>query len=147
MQRSFKCNFVIIISIILFSHSYGQTADSIHLKNQELNKIKKDISALEKQLQTKSKKERESLQALENINQQNLLLNKLVNNLLEEEKEKETAIQQIENEVGMVESRIKNLKEKYSQYIVWLYKNRGLSMWRFILDAESFNQQSNATST
>ncbi|PKL81490.1 MAG: hypothetical protein CVV24_15000, partial [Ignavibacteriae bacterium HGW-Ignavibacteriae-3] len=73
-------------------------------------------------------------------NRQNLLLNKLVNNLLAEEKDKVAAIKKIESEISNVENRTEELKSKYSQYIVWLYKNRGLSMWRFIFDAESFNQ-------
>ncbi|OGU77544.1 MAG: hypothetical protein A2279_12045, partial [Stygiobacter sp. RIFOXYA12_FULL_38_9] len=69
-----------------------------------------------------------------------LLLGKLINNLLVEEKQKEQAIGGIEQEVQTIEKRIKNLKSQYSRYIVWFYKNSGLSMWRFILDAESFNQ-------
>ncbi|MEK6553082.1 MAG: peptidoglycan DD-metalloendopeptidase family protein, partial [Bacteroidota bacterium] len=61
-------------------------------------------------------------------------------NLLADEKDKEIAIKDIEDEIGKVENRIKDLKEKYARYIVWIYKNRGLSMLRFILDADSFNQ-------
>lgn len=118
----------------------GQTSDTIRLKNQELDKIKKDISVLENELQAKTKKERESLKALENINQQNLLLNKLVNNLLAEEKGKASAIERTGSEINKVENRTTDLKEKYARYVVWIYKNRGLSMWRFILDSDSFNQ-------
>lgn len=140
MLKSLCGKHIFILFFFIVSLLYGQTADAIRLKNQELDKIKKDISALENDLQTKSKKERESLKALENINQQNLLLNRLVNNLLGEEKEKGEAIEQIEGEIAKVENRSSELKEKYAQYIVWLYKNRGLSMWRFILDSDSFNQ-------
>lgn len=140
MLKSLCGKHIFILFFFIVSLLYGQTADAIRLKNQELDKIKKDISALENDLQTKSKKERESLKALENINQQNLLLNRLVNNLLGEEKEKGEAIGQIEGEIAKVESHSSELKEKYARYIVWLYKNRGLSMWRFILDSDSFNQ-------
>lgn len=140
MQESLRGKFLIVFFFVSFTFLHGQTADSIRLKNQELDRIKKEISSLEKELQAKSKKERESLQALENINQQNLLLNKLINNLRAEEKDRENAIKQIEDEIGKVENRTSELKGKYARYVVWLYKNRGLSMWRFILDAESFNQ-------
>lgn len=140
MQKSLSGNYIFVFFFIVVSLLSGQTTDTIRLKNQELDKIKKDISALEHVLQTKTRKERESLKVLENINQQNLLLNKLVNNLLAEEKGKGEAIEQTENEITKVENRTAELKEKYARYIVWVYKNRGLSMWRFILDAESFNQ-------
>jgi septal ring factor EnvC (AmiA/AmiB activator) len=140
MQKSLSGKYLFICFFVFTSFLQGQTSDTIRLKNQELDKVKKEISSLEKELQSKTKKERESLKALENINRQNLLLNKLVNNLLAEEKEKGEAIQQIENEIAKVESHTDELKTKYARYIVWLYKNRGLSIWRFIFDSESFNQ-------
>jgi septal ring factor EnvC (AmiA/AmiB activator) len=125
---------------MLFCSVNGQTSDSIHTKKQELDKIKKDITQLEKELQVKSKNERESLQSLENINKQNLLLGLLINNLHAEEKAKENSIQQIESEISLIENRSAELKAQYSRYIVWIYKNRGISFLRFVLDAKSFNQ-------
>jgi len=140
MQKSLCGKYIFVFFFIIVALLHGQTTDTIRLKNQELDKIKRDISALESVLQTKTRKERESLKALENINRQNLLLNKLVNILLAEEKGKGEAIGQTENEITKVENRTDELKEKFARYIVWVYKNRGLSMWRFILDADSFNQ-------
>lgn len=140
MLRSFSGKIFVVIYLSIAALVSGQAADTIRSKNRELNDLKKEISSLETELQSKSKKEKESLQALENINRQNLLLNKLVNNLLVEEKEKESAVKKIEDEIYKVENRITELKDKYSKYVVWLYKNRGLSIWRFIFDSESFNQ-------
>jgi murein hydrolase activator len=140
MQISFSGKIYIIICFAAVTFAFAQTADTIRSKSRELNDLKKEISSLETQLQSKSKKEKESLQSLENINRQNLLLNKLVNNLLIEEKGKENAIKEIEDEIYKVENKSVELKDKYSKYVVWLYKNRGLSIWRFIFDSESFNQ-------
>lgn len=140
MQRSSYCKQIILFSILLITPSLAQTSDSISAKNKELSKIKKEITDLENQLKAKNQKEKESLQTLENISQQNLLLNKLINKLLAEEKDKEATIKQIEDEIDNVENKITKLKEKYAMYIVWIYKNRGLSLWRFILDSDSFNQ-------
>ncbi|HOI29596.1 MAG TPA: peptidoglycan DD-metalloendopeptidase family protein [Melioribacteraceae bacterium] len=119
---------------------YAQTADSIQQKNLELTNIKNEISRLENELRSKSKTEKESLQSLENINRQKLLLNKLVNNLVTEEKNKSQEIEETLKLIGSVENRIKVLKEKYSNYVVWVYKNRGLSLFRFLLNTDSFNQ-------
>lgn len=119
---------------------YAQTADSIQQKNLELTNIKNEISRLENELRSKSKTEKESLQSLENINRQKLLLNKLVNNLVNEEKNKSQEIEETLKLIGSVENRIKVLKEKYSNYVVWVYKNRGLSLFRFLLNTDSFNQ-------
>jgi septal ring factor EnvC (AmiA/AmiB activator) len=140
MRKLLSGKYLVFLLLIFFCSVKGQTSDSIHTKKQELDKIKKDITELEKELQVKSKKERESLQSLENINKQNLLIGILINNIHAEEKIKENSIQQIESEIGIIENKSADLKAQYSRYIVWIYKNRGISFWRFVLDAKSFNQ-------
>jgi len=135
-----KYKLLLIILLVFNSCFICQIKDSIKQKNQQLKSIRDDIASLEKELKTKTKKERESLQSLEKINRQNLLLNKLINNLITEEKQKEQAIGKIELDINQIEQRISNLKEQYSRYVVWFYKNSGLSMWRFLLNSESFNQ-------
>lgn len=140
MLKLTSYKYLILVLIVLNNVLFCQIKDSIKQKNQQLQTIRNDISALEKELKSKTRKERESLQSLENINRQNLLLNKLINNLLSEEKQKEDAIGGIESDIKTIEVRIMELKDQYSRYVVWFYKNSGLSMWRFILDSDSFNQ-------
>lgn len=115
-------------------------ADSIKQKNLELINIKNEITRLESELKNKTKREKESLQTLENINKQKLLLSKLINNLIAEEKNKSKEIDETTKLISAVEERIKFLKEKYSNYIVFVYKNRGLSVFRFLLNTDSFNR-------
>ncbi len=140
MQKSLIGKYILICLFAGFTVLFSQTAEDLHKQNLQLDKIKQEITRLEKELQNKSRTERESLQTLENLNRQNLLLNNLINNLLAEENEKEIAIGQIQARIDSIENRIKNLKESYARYVVWVYKNRGLSMWRFVFNAESFNQ-------
>ncbi|MBS3946173.1 MAG: peptidoglycan DD-metalloendopeptidase family protein [Melioribacter sp.] len=131
----------IILLLALFPISvFLQTADSIKQRNIELTNIKNEISRLENDLRNKSRRERESIQTLENINKQKLLLNKLIFNIVEEEKVKSREIDETEKLITTVEERIKLLKDKYSNYIVWVYKNRGLSIFRFLLNTDSFNK-------
>lgn len=138
-----KGSFYIKLFLILFLLNnilFSQTADSISQKNTELARIKNEITRLETELRSKTKSERESLQTLENINRQKLLLNRLVNNLISEERTKSKEIEETERVIASVEERIKILKEKYGNYVVWVYKNRGLSVFRFLLNTDSFNQ-------
>ncbi len=132
-----------IALIFLFTVSHlllAQNSDSVKAKNLELNQLKKEVSALESELRSKSQKEKESVQVLQNISHQNLLLNKLINNLLGEEKLKQKQIDRIESQMDSVESRISILKDKYSRYIVWLYKNMGSPYLKYLVDASSVNQ-------
>lgn len=139
MQKSTSCKYCILFFLLIPAIVFPQIKDSIKAQNQQLQQIKDDISKLQQDLNSKSRKERESLQALETINKQNLLIGKLVNNLLSEEKQKEDAIANTMSNIQTVELHVKKLKEQYSHYVVWFYKNNGLSLWRFILNAESFN--------
>ncbi len=140
MQKSLIGKYILVCLFAGLMVLHSQTAENMRKQNLRLDKIKKEISRLEKELQNKSKRERESLQTLENINRQNLLLNTLINNLLAEENEKEIVIGEIQMQIDSIENRIKTLKESYSRYIIWIYKNRGLSIWRFVFNAGSFNQ-------
>lgn len=134
-------NYNILIIVLLTSClSFAQTKDTIALKNNELKKIKSEIAQLENELKSKSQKEKESLQALELINKKNLLISKLINNLITEENEKEKSINKVEESIFSIEKNIRKLKEQYSKYVVWLYKHQGISFWKFIFDADSFNQ-------
>jgi septal ring factor EnvC (AmiA/AmiB activator) len=139
-QKSLNGKSIFFLFIFIGCTVYAQSIDSIRAKNKELDRIKKEITSLQNELQNKSRKEHESLQTLENLNPQNLHLNKLINSLRSQEKDKQTAIQQTEYEINNVENRMAELKTQYSKYVVWIYKNRGLSIWRFIFDAVSFNQ-------
>jgi murein hydrolase activator len=117
----------------------SQSNQNISQKNKELEGVKKEIAQLEDELKTKTKKERESLHTLENLNKQKLLLNKLINNYRAEEEAKANEIVDTETEIRKVEAKIAELKKSYSSYVVWLYKNRGFSSWRFIFDADSYS--------
>lgn len=109
-------------------------------KNEELTEIRSEIKKLEQEMKLKTKAETESLQALEKINKQNLLLSKLINGLLFEEKLKEYEIATIDSGIIKTEQEIKSLKDSYSKYIIWVYKNNGDSFWKYILDSKSINQ-------
>lgn len=134
--------FIYTVVFLFFTAGFllPQSTDDISKKNLELNRVKKEITDLQNELNAKTRKERESLNALENLNKQKLLLNKLVNNYRAEENEKSNEINSTENQISAVEYKIETLKKSYSDYVVWLYKNRGFSAWRFIFSANSYSE-------
>ena len=88
-----KLFYYVIISILIVSFPVlSQVKDSISQKNKELNLVKTEITKLEDELKTKTKKERESLQSLENLNKQKLLIGKLINSYKSDEEVKTAEI-------------------------------------------------------
>lgn len=120
--------------------SFGQTNNEIFEQNEQLKKIKDEITRLEQQLGEKEKEELESLSILEKINEQSLLLNKLINKLQREEEQKEMEISRLNLQIQDVETRIEYLKNEYAKYVKWIYKNGKESYLNFIFNSESIKQ-------
>lgn len=126
--------------LVFLSAALAQQADSIKIKNRELEKIRGEINSLQKELTSKTQKEKESLLALENISRQNLLLNKLIVNLKIEEAKKEQEIEIIETHIDSVGQVVSSLKDQYARYVVWTYKHGKFSYLSFLFNAASFHQ-------
>ncbi|NOX19350.1 MAG: peptidoglycan DD-metalloendopeptidase family protein [Chlorobi bacterium] len=126
--------------MLVFSASLFAQSDAIDKKNKELLKVKNEIKQLENELRDKSAKERKSTEALNNLNKQTMLLDKLVLNLKREEKKKDRKIQSITQEIEEINKNVAELKKDYSRYVVWLFKNRETSFWKYLLDAKSLSQ-------
>ena len=120
--------------------SVSFTQQKLTDKKTELESLRKQISQLEQELKAKTKLEKDNVQYLEKITKQSLLINKLINRLGEEENQKEMEIEEVEKNLTFVENEINHLKESYSRYIVWLYKNSRYSEIKYIIDSKSLQQ-------
>ena len=140
MVKHFSRILSVIFLLTAFSVSLFAQTEAIDKKNKELLKVKNEIKKLENELRDKSAKERKSTEALNNLNKQTMLLDKLVLNLKREEKKKDEKIKSITKEIDGINKNMAELKKAYSAYVVWLYKNRETSFWKYLLDAKSLSQ-------
>jgi phage-related minor tail protein len=76
--------YIFLFTIII----YGQDTTKLFLKQSEFDKVKKEIRELENELKQKTQNEKKSLKTIENLNKQNLLLNKAITTLRVEEKKR-----------------------------------------------------------
>ena len=137
-------NKFISLSFLFFFLQYiavlPQSNNEIKKQNSELSKLKIEISNLEKQFNTKSEKEKNSIESLETLNQQTLLLNKLINKIIKDEKVKSKSIKYINIQIGNISQKVDALQGEYAAYIMWIYKRSLKSDLAYILDAKSFKQ-------
>lgn len=131
--------FIIILFAVYFSVN-AQSNNKIEEHNVVLMNLRSEISSLQSKLNDLSDQEKKSLQALQNINQQNLLISKVITKLKQEERQKEREITRLNSEISELETEIEKLRHDYSNYLVWLYKHRKGSFLKFLLSAESINQ-------
>jgi murein hydrolase activator len=127
--------FLCIITEIVLSQQ-----EEISSKKNELEFLKEEIRSLENELKQKDKNERESYSAVENLSRQNFLLNKLVNTLKSEERQKTNEIRKSERRVSLLEKEISALQENYAKYVVAVYKYGKVEEIDAFINARSVQQ-------
>lgn len=138
MVKTIKYFIIILFAVYLSVNA--QSNNKIEEHNVVLMNLRSEISSLQSKLNDLSDQEKKSLQALQNINQQNLLISKVITKLKQEERQKEREIARLNSEISELETEIEKLRHDYSNYLVWLYKHRKGSFLKFLLSAESINQ-------
>lgn len=128
---------IFIASFII--ESFPQ-AEDIRKKESELSSIKTEINNLEKELASKSAAQKKSFEAVENLNKQNFLINKVLGELRSEIKKKDEEIKTIEKNIAQTESEIKILQDNYAKYVKAIYKKGQYNELESLLDASSFQQ-------
>ncbi len=138
-MKSKTVNKVIITILLTAFNLYAQTS-GIKQKQSELVQIRNQITSLENELKTKSAKEKETYAVLNNYNKQSFLLHALINNLKDEEAQKEKQISKTGHKILALKKEINDLKKNYAKYVVAIYKRGKPDEWASILDANSFEQ-------
>lgn len=115
-------------------------SDEVKQKESELSSIKSEIKNLEKELSSKSAAEKKSFEAVENLNKQNFLINKLLGELRTEINRKESEIKIVERKITLTESEIKKLQDNYAKYVKAVYKKGQYNELESLLDASSLQQ-------
>ena len=135
-----KVFYILLFILLVFNiDSYAQTTQ-IDSQKEELTKLRNEISRLENELAQKNKKEKKTLEDLDNISKQNFLVNKLLTNLRREEAQKENEIKESISNISAIEKEIDLLQKNYAKYVAATYKNGTHTEWETVLDANSFQQ-------
>jgi len=135
-----KLKYLIPVFFFFFIiESYPQSED-ISQKESELSSIKTEINNLEKELASKSKAEKKSFEAVENLNKQNFLINKILGELRNEIRKKEREINNVEKKITQTESEIKILQDNYAKYVKAIYKKGQYNELESLFDASSLQQ-------
>ncbi len=129
-----------LIPIFFFiSESFPQSEDILQ-KESELSSIKTEIKNLETELASKSAAQKKSFEAVENLNKQNFLINKVLGELRTEINKKEAEIKIVERKIVQTESEVKILQENYAKYVKAIYKKGQYNELESLFDASSLQQ-------
>jgi len=133
----------VIIFLFIFLSAFetrAQNISDIGSKQTELKTIKNEIYSLEKEIQNKNKKEKETFNLLQNYDKQSFLLNKIIERYRAEEKQKEDQITAAELRVNALSTEISRLQSNYAKYVNAVYRKGRQTELAAIFDSESVSQ-------
>jgi septal ring factor EnvC (AmiA/AmiB activator) len=129
-----------LIPIFFFIIESFPQSEDINQVQSELSTIKIEIKNLENELASKSAAEKKSFEAVENLNKQNFLINKVIGELRTEINKKDKEIEAVESKIVRTESEIKILQDNYAKYVYAIYKKGQYNELESLLDAASLQQ-------
>lgn len=127
--------FVLMFSLIVFASD-----TDIKKKQNQLQKLQKEIDLWEQKLENKQKKEKATLELLDSYDQQLLLLRRVVNNLKESQKQLEKEIEITKLNIDEHQKKLSFIKKQYTKYVVNAYKHGKIYDLELLITAKSYNQ-------
>lgn len=133
--------YLIILLLLSFTPEFAQRAGrEIKQKEIELQKLRNDIQAYEKKLKESEKKEKLTLEYLDDLERQSILIRQLIQKLREEEIEMTAEIDSAKASIAELESRIQFLKSHYANYVRTVYKHGRVYDLELLFSSQSINQ-------
>lgn len=133
-----KFKYLVLLFFVIIE-TFPQS-DEVAQKESELTSIKAEIKNLEKELASKSAAEKKSFEAVENLNKQNFLINKVLGELRSEINKKDNEIKTVEKKISKTESEMKVLQDNYARYVKGIYKKGQYNELEALFDAASLQQ-------
>lgn len=132
--------FSIIISLILSQDkSSVDIGNEIQAKQKKENQIRLEIESLKNEIKENDIAANNKKNSLKEIDKQIKLTEKLLEKIKEREKVLSNSIQTTENNIKDKEQSIERLRKKYSDMVIYLYKNHRDGHLDILLNSNSWN--------
>ncbi len=132
----------VLFLIIALPASAQKTVREIKQKENELQKLRSDIQAYEKKIRESNKKEKVTLERLDNLERQSILMRRLIQKLREEEIGMTAEIDTAKTTISDLEKQLQFLKSHYANYICSVYKHGRVYDLELLFSSQSINQLS-----
>jgi septal ring factor EnvC (AmiA/AmiB activator) len=136
---------ILILSLfIVFALSAiaQRTNKEIKQRENELQKLRNDIQAYEKKVNESEKKEKVTLDRLDDLEHNSVLIRQLIQKLREEELSMTGEIDTAKSAIANLEGQLQFLKSHYANYVRSVYKNGRVYDVELLFSSKSINQLS-----
>ena len=141
-MRPFRLVIVLLGAFIFVIPALSQKTREITKQERELERLRNEIATFERRLRESEKKERSTLEHLDDLEQQAALIRKLIRTLREEEKKITAEIENARESIDDLERQLQSLKDHYAGYVRSVYKNGRVYDIELLFSSSSINQLS-----
>ncbi|HLF19962.1 MAG TPA: peptidoglycan DD-metalloendopeptidase family protein [Bacteroidota bacterium] len=139
-MRAFSMHMLLSAFLVVIPALGQHTEKEIKRKFQELDRLRSEIQAFEKKLRESEKREKSTLDRLDNLERQSNLIRQLIRRLREEERNVTAEISQAKSSINSLENQLLFLKSHYAGYVRSVYKNGRVYDLELLFSSKSINQ-------
>ena len=118
----------------------AQKTREITKKERELEKLRSEIQSFETKLKQSEKREKSTLDRLDDLEQQSSLMRKLIRELRKEQEKISRDIDEAKASIEDLNEQLKALKNHYAGYVRSVYKNGRVYDLELLFSSNSINQ-------
>ena len=118
----------------------AQTTPELVKRENELQKLRSEIDAFEKKLSESVRRERSTLQRIDDLEQQSTLLRKLIRRLRDQEAKITKEITTARSSISGLERQLSELTSHYAGWVRSVYKNGRVYDLELLFSSKSLNQ-------
>ena len=122
------------------SQAVAQKTREITKKERELQKLRSEIESFETKLKQSEKREKSTLDRLDDLEQQSSLMRKLIRELRKEQEKISQDIEEAKASIEDLNGQLKALKNHYAGYVRSVYKNGRVYDLELLFSSNSINQ-------
>jgi septal ring factor EnvC (AmiA/AmiB activator) len=134
----------LIVTIVFLLATFSAAArggdQDIKKKERALEQLRKEIDQYEQRIEESEKREKATLDRLDNYERQSNLVRSLLSELVDEEEELQASIALASDNIAFLEKQISFLKLHYAKYVTAVYKFGRVYDLETLLSSNSINQ-------
>ncbi|MDE3059054.1 MAG: peptidoglycan DD-metalloendopeptidase family protein [Bacteroidota bacterium] len=135
-----RFSIIVIVALCGVALVARASQDEIRKKEKVLDKLRKEINAYEQKIKESEKRERLTLDRLDNYEKQANLIRTLLGDLVDEEERIRAGIETTSDTVGLLGKQLEFLKLHYAKYVTSVYKFGRVYDLETLLSSKSINQ-------
>lgn len=137
-----RARLILLLAVVALTADAQRKPTELQRREQELQRLRNEITSFEKKIKESERRERTTLQRLDDLEEQSKLLAQLLRQLRSEEQELTSEIRSARSSIGSLERQVNELTTHYAGWVRSVYMNGRVYDLELLFSSRSLNQLS-----